>query len=812
MRGTGVRAPFGTYPDAVLSGDMASKTGTVGRLISISAVGGVIAAAMALPVIATAGVVLRDQANQAATPASASFGTIPQRSEILDANGHLLAYVYNVNLGKKATASGIDRQPVTYNQIAPVMGQAIVAIEDNRFWQEGALDLKGTLRALVNDLQHKAVQGGSSITQQYVKNMLILSAPNAQQAQAAYQDTLSRKLHELRLAVTVAHQQSKQQILTGYLNDAYFGNLAYGVEVAAETYFNTSAAKLTLPQAALLAGMVENPAGYNPFTNSSMAMARRNTVLARMVQTGVLSSAKAAAAEKQPLGVQDAVPDNGCTQTTAGTAAFFCSYVEQAFVQDSSIAKTSQAGARLLATGGLKIYTTLDEEDQNAAAKAVNYTIPASSKVYNPGGNADTEVVVQPGTGYIKAMAEDRPYDSNGGSTINYAVDSQYGGSAGVQTGSSSKLFTLVTALEQGTPFGFTLHVPGQATVNGFTNCQGAPAGSDGSFQVTNAEGPGSASTQSLYTGTAQSVNTFYANLEQKVGLCNVVKTAAAMGVHRADGTSLLKNDGGILSADNYPSFTLGSVNVSPLTMAAAYATVAARGRYCTPVAITRITSETGRTLPTPPANCHQAISADVADAANYVLQGVLTAPGATAAGLGIGRPAAGKTGTSNVEGNGSGTPYAAFAGYTPTLVSYTSVFNPESPTGHPMGGLTACYQSAGGGQTCPGEMFGANAPGQTWQMTFEHANLGSAAGFAGVPPDSPFMSMGDGQNVPQNNGGGKGKGKNGGGGNGSGGGGNGGGGNGGGNGGGGNGGGGNGGGGNGNGNVGGANGGPVHG
>jgi membrane peptidoglycan carboxypeptidase len=210
-----VRAPFGTYPDAVLSGDIANRTGTVGRLISISAVGGVIAAAMALPVIATTGVVLRDQANKAAAPASASFGTIPQRSEILDANGHLMAYVYGVDGGPGASASGIDRQPVTYDQISPVMRQAIVAIEDNRFWQEGALDLKGTMRALVNNLQHKAVQGGSSITQQYVKNMLILSAPNAQQAQAAYQDTLSRKLHELRLAITVAHQQSKQQILTG---------------------------------------------------------------------------------------------------------------------------------------------------------------------------------------------------------------------------------------------------------------------------------------------------------------------------------------------------------------------------------------------------------------------------------------------------------------------------------------------------------------------------------------------------------------------------------------------------------------------
>jgi membrane peptidoglycan carboxypeptidase len=181
----------------------------VGRLIAISAVGGMIAAAMALPVVATTGVVLRDQANKAAAPASATFGTLPQRSEIVDNSGHLLAYVYDVNGGKNASASGIDRQPVTFDEIAPYMRKAVVAIEDNRYWNEGALDPKGTLRALVNDLQHKAVQGGSSITQQYVKNMLILTAPNAQQAQAAYEETLSRKLHELRLAISVAHQQSK---------------------------------------------------------------------------------------------------------------------------------------------------------------------------------------------------------------------------------------------------------------------------------------------------------------------------------------------------------------------------------------------------------------------------------------------------------------------------------------------------------------------------------------------------------------------------------------------------------------------------
>jgi membrane peptidoglycan carboxypeptidase len=295
-------------------------------------------------------------------------------------------------------------------------------------------------------------------------------------------------------------------------------------------------------------------------------------------------------------------------------------------------------------------------------------------------------------------------------------------------------------------------------------------------FPVVNAEGPGSTSTQSLYTGTVQSVNTFFANLERKAGLCNVVKTAAAMGLHRVDGTSLLKKDPGDpaadipksdQTADDITSFTLGPINVSPLSMATAYATVAARGKYCAPTAITKIVSQTGKSLAVPSSNCHQAIPTDVADAVNYVLQGVLTAPGATGAGLGIGRPAAGKTGTSNVEGGNGGTPYAAFAGYTPTLVSYTSAFNPESPTGHTMAGETACYHSPGLGLNCPSQMFGADAPGHTWQLTFEHANLGSDAGFAALSPSSQLFREGNGQSVKQpSKGKGKGKGKGGNGGN----------------------------------------------
>ncbi|MGH7733016.1 MAG: transglycosylase domain-containing protein, partial [Gemmatimonadales bacterium] len=594
--------------------------------------------------------------------------------------------------------------------------------------QHGAIDLRGTIRAAVNDIEHKPVQGGSTIAQQYVKNVLLLEAEladNSQGVQAANADTLNRKLNELRMAVAAEHQQSKQDILDGYLNDAYFGNNAYGIETAAETYFGTTAAKLTVTQAATLAGIVENPSAYAPIQHPATAIERRNTVLARMATTGNgLTLAQAAADEAKPLDLHVSTPQSGCQSSSVGSAGFFCQYVEEVFLHDPAYGKTPMARARLLSTGGLKIYTTLNPQDQQAAVNAVNYVVPAHSGTYNPGHNADAEAVVQPGTGQIMAIAEDRPYGTNRGQTeINYAVNTAYGGSSGVQTGSSSKLFTLITALKQGIPFGFQLKVPGSTTVTGYTNCHGAPAGYyngiPGAFNVTNAEGPGSASTQSLYTGTTQSVNVFFAELEQKIGLCNVVHTAADMGMTRADGTSLFSSDGGQDSADNIPSFTLGSVNVSPLSMAAAYATVAARGMYCSPVAIGKIATGSGGSLTVPSANCHRALSSDVADAVNYILRGVLTS--GTAANIGgfPGREAAGKTGTSNVEGN-NGTPYAAFAGYTPNLVGYVSVFNPISPTVDTMGGSSSCYRLESGGLSCSGEMFGANAPASTWHMTFD--------------------------------------------------------------------------------------------
>jgi membrane peptidoglycan carboxypeptidase len=468
--------------------------------------------------------------------------------------------------------------------------------------------------------------------------------------------------------------------------------------------------------------------------------------------------------------------------------------VEHVVLLDTQFGATTQDRAKLLATGGLRIYTTLAPQDQGAATNAVNHVLPADSGTYNPAQNADTEVLIQPGTGNVTAIAEDRPYGTGRGETeVDYAVNSQYGGQEGVQTGSSSKLFTLITALDQGVPFGFQLTVKGQEDVPGFTNCAGQPVGVDpqtgqvGVFPVVNAEGPNGGGAYSLYTGTTQSINVFYAHLESQVGLCNVVHTAVSLGMTRADGTSLLAWDGAYKDksgkiqysqppADDLPTFTLGAVNVSPMSMAAAYATPAAGGVYCKPIVLTKVIDAAGQSLPVPSAGCHQVMSTDVAAAVNYILQGVLI--NGTAGGMGLANyQAAGKTGTSNVA-SGNGTPFAAFAGYTTNLVGYVSVFNPISPVKYTMTGYSACYDNepGWGGLECPSEMFGANAPASTWHMTFDNANLSGSQAFAQVSPSSSLWSQGDGMVVKQpskkggKGGGGGGGGGNGGGGNGGGG------------------------------------------
>ncbi|HEX4660017.1 MAG TPA: transglycosylase domain-containing protein [Streptosporangiaceae bacterium] len=713
-----------------------------GRLAAVSVGAGLLVAAVVVPVVGLTGVIARNAANTFNTLKVPSLGQIPSRSEILTANGKLIAYYYPNNL---------YRVPVSFNQIAPVMRNAIVAIEDSRFYLHGAFDFRGTIRALANNLGGHSTQGGSTLAQQYVKNALILTATTKQEQAAAVADTTARKLRELRMAAAVEHEMTKNQLLAAYLNAAFFDNNAYGIQVAAERYFSTSALNLNLRQSALLAGVVENPAAYDPFANPSAALARRKVVLERMADLGYITRAQAHATETLSLGLRPStLPlDQGCTAGSAANEAFFCDYAMAVMRSDPAYAK---AYAALNTSGDLRIYTTLDPQDQRAAQNAVDWVLPPNSGAYNPGGNVDTEVLIQPATGKVRAIAVDRPYGTHpslGQTTVDYAVQTQYDGGTGVQTGSSSKLFTLLTALKQNVPFGFSQAIVSPSTLGPYFNCQGQPTSV---FNVTNSEGAGKG-IFTLYNGTTQSINVFYAHLEQKVGLCEVVRTAASLGMTYANGGSLLRPDkalGQDVSADNIPSFTLGAVPVAPMSMAAAYATVAARGIYCSPIAIGRILTGSGASLPVKSANCHRVLSTDVADAANYILQGVLASPG-TAAGRGLAVQAAGKTGTSD---HGY---YAAFGGYTPRLAGYVSVFNPVDPiTGGAMvnGFPHTCYRenpASGGGQNCPGQMFGDNAPAATWQMTFMNADLGNPpAFFVAVPQSSPFFSMGDGVNSPK--------------------------------------------------------------
>ncbi len=702
----------------------------------MAVVAGLLLAAVTLPAAGVVGIAAKDVANTFNTLSVGELGAPPTRSVLYDSEGDVITYLYPYD---------VYRVPVSYSQIAPVMRNAIVAIEDSTFYEQGALDPRGTLRALLHNSGGSGLQGASTLAQQYVKNVKVLQAGNNQKAvnEAIYPD-LRRKIQDLRLAAHVEHVLNQNQLLAAYLNVAYFDNHAWGVQVASQVYFSENASQLTLPQAALLAGIVQSPTDYDPLTHPGAATDRRNTVLNRMWQLHYITKATYEAAAKSPivLNLSSAPLNTGCTSGTAANEAFFCDYVQHVLELDYPTVWKAVNDE-----GGLAIYTTMNMQDQLAADDAVDHVEPAYSSA-NPGNNADSEVLLQPGTGAVEAIAVNRTYGFGPGEdSIDYAVNSQYGGDPyGVQTGSSSKIFTIVTALEQGVPFGHTINIENPETIGPFTSCEGAyvpPA------KVNNAEAPFKGSeTWEFGEATVQSVNTYFVNLEKQVGLCNVVKTAVALGMTRADGTSLLQPDKALNlpSADNVSSFTLGAVGVSPMDMAAAYATVASGGVYCSPQPIEKIeVISSGKQYPVLSAGCHQAIPAGVAAAANYLFQRVLVSPG-TAAGRGIpGYDAAAKTGTAN------GGYYAAFAGWTTNLVGYVSVFNPTDPTGSgAMVGANSCYADDplyGYEEVCPGQMYGDNAPGATWEVTFLHADLGANAAFPAAP--GSFFSEGNGFGSP---------------------------------------------------------------
>lgn len=657
----------------------------LGQLFGVSVAAGVLVAALAAPALGGIGIAARNVATGFLNmPSELETPPPPQRSIIYDAEGGVIAEVYDRN-----------RELVELDQIAPIMQQAIIAIEDSRFYEHGGLDIVGTFRAALRTIAGRT-QGGSSITQQYVKNVLIESATSQAEQEEARETTLGRKIRELRYAIALEQRMTKDEILEGYLNIAYFGDGAYGAESAAQHFFSVSASELNLNQAATLAGLVRYPELYNPRLNPDQAQERRDVVLDRMVATGVITEEEAEKTKAQDLELDISTPSNGCMPSKQ---PFFCDYVIQEIEKNEAFGETETERARWLRTAGLEIYTTLDPDMQEAGQKAVDKWVPRK----NEARKVAAEVLIEPGTGEIRAMVQSRNYGPDesklGETSINFTANADRGGSTGFQAGSTFKAITLAAALEKGLPYSTSFTSGSTITVTGQKNCDGntlAP------WTVSNSSESGGAATHNMVSGTKGSVNTYFAQLQKRVGLCNVIKMAEKLGLTRADGQSY---DNPRTQGNN--SFTLGSEEVSPLNVAAAYATFASRGIYCKPMAITKIVDrQAGRTIEMEP-ECERRISKDVADGVNYLLQ--QTFKGGTATGLGIGRPAAGKTGTTDNSAS------AWFAGYTPNLAGAVFVGDPRGPNQYPLRNVTlgGRYYSV---------VYGATIPGPIWQETMREA------------------------------------------------------------------------------------------
>jgi membrane peptidoglycan carboxypeptidase len=681
---------------------LTSASGWLSRLVLflvVAVLSGVLVAGLVLPVLGSVGLVARKSANGFEDlPAELNIPPLPERSRILASDGSLIANFYYEN-----------RVSVPLSQVSPLMRQAVVAIEDSRFYEHGGIDLRGTIRAFVNNQSGEDTQGGSTLTQQYVKQVLLERAQNIEdpkqrlaEEKAATEQSYSRKLRELRYAVALEEKYSKEQILERYLNIAYFGSGAYGVEAASRHYFSKSANALTLPQAAMLAGIVQQPSAFDPLRHPGAALIRRNIVLARMAQVGLASQADVTAAIATKLGLK--VPKNSGNGCNDSRIPFFCDFVLKTILNDTTFGATREDRTRLLLRGGLTITTTVDRKVQAAAQRAVTNYVHPRDKV------ASAVVSVQPGTGYIKAMAVSRRYgDGKGEIKFNPATDRAYGGSIGFQAGSTFKVFVAAAALEKGIPFNYPIQSPYRKDIGTVQTCNGPD---NTQWDPTN-ESASENGTYTLQTGIADSVNTYFAQLEQKIGVCRPAQIARALGVRTADDQPLAQ----------VKSFTLGTNLVSPLSMAEAYATFAARGEHCNAIAISGVVDSTGKSLPVPGADCKQAIEQKVADGMNQLLQGVMKFGTGTRAALN--RPSAGKTGTTDSRYN------VWFIGYTPQLATAVWAGNPSPPSG----GYPLVNREIGG--RFYGNVCGGCLPGPIWRQTMNDALAHSPVRlFATAPSD----------------------------------------------------------------------------
>ncbi len=608
-------------------------------------------------------------------------GTSPGVTTITDVNGDPMAWLYNQR-----------RHEVAPEEISQSVKDALVAIEDRRFYEHDGVDIQGTARALFTNLAAGGVeQGASTINQQYVKNYLLLvDAESTEEQMQATEQSIPRKLREMKMASDLDKNLSKDEILGRYLNIVPFGNHAYGIEAAARTYYGISAAELTPPQSALLVGIVQSSEALNPYYNPEGATERRNTVLQAMADAGYLEQAEADGYVQEPLGILDspATLPNGCI--AAEDRGFLCDYA-------LNYLKNQGMTDEQLRNDSYTIRTTLEPDAQNAAHNAVTSNVDPYAA-----GVAGVMNVVRPGENSrdIAAMVSSRNYglSIDDGQTYLPQPSSLVGNGAG----SVFKLFTAAVAIEKGMGIDTMLPVPNRTEVYGLGDggARNCPAGA---YCVENA---GNYPAElSLKDALSQSPNTTFVELIDEVGVSETVDMAVRLGLrsYEGEGTHGDTSIAQYTKDANLGSFTLGTTAVNALELSNVGATIASGGRWCEPNPIAEVTDRQGREVYIERPDCESVMDQDVAYALADALSGdAVDGTAENAANqYGWSAPVSAKTGTT--ESNQS----SAFIGFNGALSAAPYIFNDGTST-TPL--CTSPVRQCG-----DGSLFGGREPAQTW-------------------------------------------------------------------------------------------------
>lgn len=609
-----------------------------------SVTGGILLAGLAVPAVTAAGSI-----SNASTDI---FTDLPEELHIDEPSEMSTMYAAD---GSVMTNFFINQRiVVSSDEISDWVKLATIAIEDRRFEEHNGIDVQGLARALVSNTFNESRQGGSTLTMQYIKNVRLEEAVVNEDPQAqreATQQTYGRKLEEARLAIALENIYSKDEILTGYLNISQYGRNVWGVEAASQRYFGIPASDVSLPQAAVLAAIPQAPNRWDPTIDPSETRIRQHDVLDDMLEVGMITEEEYDEAASIPvedlLDIQESPRNCGA----AGNMAYFCEYVVASVLSSPEFGETIEERQALLMRGGLQIYTTIDPERQQAAVDSLTSTVP----INDPSNIKIALSAVEPGSGRIVSMAQNTNFgdatdDDPSATEQNLNVDAAHRGGNGFQVGSTFKPFVLAQWLQNGNTLGDVVQGNRPLYPASDWNISCAPEYRT-DWNPRNQEGVGG-NRVSVLDATRRSVNLPFVEMASEMDLCDITDTAARMGLQSANGEPLTPQ----------PSMVLGAIEVTPLDMAAAYATFANDGVYCSPVAIERVTDADGNDLPVPETQCERAIDPESAAGVNHALQQVNTR-GATGAAAALpGRPSAGKTGTANRY------TFAWYIGYTPQL------------------------------------------------------------------------------------------------------------------------------------------------